>query len=200
MTTKGKLRDEQGAVLMTWIEPSYVPDSSGQHYPLAGSETNYGNMGQAYARLYDGLEANLSRKVSALEREKLALRRDLDWVMKKSISRMLVRVFRSEQFDHELVKVRIVFVERGRELGRQEACDLLMANQRLPGFDPNLPRKVKNIVRGFKKTRWVCMESLTSSPDLSSSLLRSVLDHGDSGAGEGLAVDLQHKVFKLYNK
>ncbi|GJX11829.1 hypothetical protein Tco_0201688 [Tanacetum coccineum] len=42
---------EQGAELMTEIELSYVPDSSGQHYPLAGSEMNYGNMGQAYGAM-----------------------------------------------------------------------------------------------------------------------------------------------------
>nr|GEW04575.1 hypothetical protein [Tanacetum cinerariifolium] len=85
-----------------------------------------------------GLEANLSRKVSALEREKLALRHDLDWVIKKSIPRMLARV----------------------------------VSRLIVGW-------------GFKKTKWECMESLTSSSDLSLSLLHSVLDRGDSGAGEG---------------
>ncbi|GKB12258.1 hypothetical protein Tco_0846181 [Tanacetum coccineum] len=108
-----------------------------------------------------GLEANLSRKVSVLEREKSALRRDLDWVMKKSLPRILAR------------------------LRRQKARELLMANQRLPDYDPNLPRKVKDIVRGLKRTRWECMESLISSSDLSLSLLCSVLECGDSGAGEG---------------
>nr|GEY19542.1 hypothetical protein [Tanacetum cinerariifolium] len=64
-----------------------------------------------------GLEANLSKKISALEQEKSTLKRDFDWVMKKAILRMLARVFQSDQFDRKLVKVQRVFVERGRELG-----------------------------------------------------------------------------------
>nr|GEY13423.1 defensin-like protein 19 [Tanacetum cinerariifolium] len=263
-----QVKEEQGVDMMTGIETSYVPSSSDQRYPLAGSEKNYGNTGQAceamsqtqdytaylnnmsgfnygnplsnegsseslafyqkkveeltnshhqtegmlamaqavngsmqnavnglhseneslkshysmsyasYSSIFGdlnrakGLEANLSRKVSALEREKSALRRDLDWVMKKAIPRMLAMVFRSEQFDRELVKVPKVFVEHGHELGRQEARELMMANQRLPDCDP-------------KKTRGECMESLTSFFDLSPSLPRSVLERGDSGAGEG---------------
>nr|GFB17817.1 hypothetical protein [Tanacetum cinerariifolium] len=249
-----QLKEEQGVDMMTGIKPSYVPSSSDQCYPLAGSEKNHGNTGQAYEAMSQtqdytaylnnmsgfnygnpkgmlamaqavngsqqnavnglnseneslksyysiscasyssifgnlnrakGLDANLSRKVSALEREKSALRRDLDWVMKKAIARMLATVFQSEQFDRELVKVPKVFVEHGHELGRQEALELMMANQRLSDCDPNLPRKVKDVIRGFKKTRWECMESLTSSSDLSPSLLRSVLECGDSGEGEG---------------
>nr|GEY19579.1 hypothetical protein [Tanacetum cinerariifolium] len=197
---KGQVKAEQGAKVMAEIELSYVPDSSGQHYPLAGSETNYGNMGQAYAAIsqtqyytpylnnmsrfnYDSplsnegsaeslaayqirvkeltnslnqteemlsmaqamnesmhnvvnglrsenesLNSHYSMKVSALEREKLAFRRDLDWVMKIAIPRILARVFRSKQFDCQMVKVQNVFVERGRKLGHQEARDLLMAN------------------------------------------------------------------------
>ncbi|GJR42502.1 hypothetical protein Tco_1310605 [Tanacetum coccineum] len=117
--------------------------------------------------------------------KKSALRHDLDWVMKKSILRMLARVFRGKQFDRELVKVQKVFIERGHELGRQEAHELLMANQRLSGCDPNLPRKVKDIFRGLNRTRWQCSESLISSSDLSPSLLRSVLERSDHGAGEG---------------
>ncbi|GJW12041.1 hypothetical protein Tco_1577868 [Tanacetum coccineum] len=253
---KGQVNAKQGAEMMTGIEPSYAPDSSGQHYPLVGPETNYGNMGQAYEAMGSaeslavyqkrveeptnflhqtkgmlamaqamngsmqnsvnglrfenerlkshysmscasyssifsdlnrakGLEANLSRKASALERENSTLRRDLDWVMKKAIPRMLSRVFRSEQFDRELVKVQKVFVKRGRELGRQEVRDLLMANQRLLGCDPNLPCKVKDVVIGLKKVKWECMETIVSSSDLSPNLIRSVLERGDSGAGEG---------------
>nr|GEV21024.1 hypothetical protein [Tanacetum cinerariifolium] len=227
---------EHGAEMMIEIQPSYVPDSIGQHYPLVGSKTKYRNMGQAYGAMSQmqdytaylnnmsglnygnplsnegsaellvvyqkrveeltnslhqtegiakGLEANLSRKVSALEREKSALRHDLDWVMKKAIPRMLARVFRGKQFDRELVKVQKVFVKRGRELGRQEALDLLMTNQCLLGYDPNLLHKVNDTVRGLKKLKWECMETIVSSFDLSSNLLRSVLERGDSGAGEG---------------
>nr|GEV98864.1 hypothetical protein [Tanacetum cinerariifolium] len=276
-----QVKAKHGAEMITEIQPSYALDSSGQQYPLVGSETNYGNMGQAYGAMSQtqdytaylnnmsglnygnplsnegsaeplavyqkmvenltsslhqtegmldmalamnrstqnavnglsskneslkshysmscasyssifgdlnrakGLEANLSRKVSALEREKLALRHDLDWVMKKSISKMLARVFRIEQFDRELVKVHKVFGERGRELGRQEARDLLMTDQRLPGCDPNLPHKVNDVVRGLKRVKWECMETIVSSSDLSPNFLRSVLERGDSGAGEG---------------
>ncbi|GJU16499.1 hypothetical protein Tco_1144465 [Tanacetum coccineum] len=60
----------------------------------------------------------------------------------------------SRKFDRELVKVQKVFIERDRELRHQEALELLMANQRLPGCDPNLPRKVKDIVSNLKRTRW----------------------------------------------
>ncbi|GKF43506.1 hypothetical protein Tco_0130058, partial [Tanacetum coccineum] len=86
-----------------------------------------------------------------VEHEKPTLRRDLDWVKKKAIPRMLAREFRSEPFDRELVKVQRVFVDHGRELGCQKAREILMASQRLPGCDPNLPRKVKDAVRGLKK-------------------------------------------------
>nr|GEX08901.1 putative ribonuclease H-like domain-containing protein [Tanacetum cinerariifolium] len=125
--------------------------------------------------------------------------------MKKAILRMLARVFRSEQFDREMVKVQKVFDKRRRELGSQEARDLLVTNQPLPGCDPYIPRTVKDIFRGFKKTKWECMESLTSSSDLSPSLLHSVLDHGDSVAGEGVFRSEQFdremvKVQKVFDK
>nr|GFC17422.1 hypothetical protein [Tanacetum cinerariifolium]GFC38249.1 hypothetical protein [Tanacetum cinerariifolium] len=42
---------EHGAKMMTRIQPSYAPNSSSQHYPLVGSETNYENMGQAYGAM-----------------------------------------------------------------------------------------------------------------------------------------------------
>nr|GEX30738.1 hypothetical protein [Tanacetum cinerariifolium] len=48
---KGQVNVEQCAEMMTRIEPSYAPNSSGQHYPLAGPETNYRNMGQAYGAM-----------------------------------------------------------------------------------------------------------------------------------------------------
>nr|GEW36914.1 hypothetical protein [Tanacetum cinerariifolium] len=157
-------------------------ESLKSHYSMSCASYSiiFGDLNRA-----KGLEANLSRKVSALEREKLALRHDLDWVMKKPISKMLVRVFRIEQFDRELVKVHKVFDERGRELGRQEARDIFMADQRLPGCDPNLPHKVNDVVRCLKKVKWECMETIVSSSDLSPNLLRSVSERGDSGAGEG---------------
>nr|GEV12222.1 hypothetical protein [Tanacetum cinerariifolium] len=118
-------------------------ESLKSHYSMSCASYNniFGDLNRA-----KGLEANLSRKVSALEREKSALRHDLDWVIKKSIPRMLARVFRSKQFDRELVKVQKVFVKRGRELGGQKACDLLMTNQCLLGCDPNLPHKVNDAV------------------------------------------------------
>nr|GEU39594.1 hypothetical protein [Tanacetum cinerariifolium] len=74
---------------------------------------------------------------------------------------------------------------RGRKLGHQEARDLLMANQRLPSFDPNLPCKVKDDVRGLKKVKWECMETIVSSLELSPNLLRCVLERSDNVAVEG---------------
>ncbi|GKE26711.1 hypothetical protein Tco_1442095 [Tanacetum coccineum] len=97
---------------------------------------------------------HLSKKVTMLEREKVGLRRDLEWVMRKAIPRMLAKVLRSEQFDNEILKVQKMFIARGRDLGRQVARDLLMSNQRLSAFDPDLPRKAKDVVRGLKKIKW----------------------------------------------
>nr|GEV97115.1 hypothetical protein [Tanacetum cinerariifolium] len=89
---KGQVNVEQCAEMMTRIEPSYAPNSSGQHYPLAGPETNYGNIGQAYGAMSQTQDYTMYLKnMSGLN---YALRRDLDWVMKKAILRMLSRVFR----------------------------------------------------------------------------------------------------------
>ncbi|GKA68877.1 hypothetical protein Tco_0768794 [Tanacetum coccineum] len=168
---------------------------------LAGSETNYGNMGQAYGAMSQTQDyTTYLNSMSGLNYEKSALRSDIDWVMKKAIPRMLARVFRSEQFNRELVKVHKVFIEGGRELGRQEAHDLLMANQRISGCDPNLPRKVKDVVKALNKVKWECMEIIVSSSDLSPNLLCSVLERVIVARVKGRAVDLQHKVFRLYNK
>ncbi|GJW63980.1 hypothetical protein Tco_0115864 [Tanacetum coccineum] len=131
------------------------------------------------------LEMNLSKKVTSLEREKVGLRRDLEWVMRKAIPRMLAKVLRSEQFDNEMMKVQKVLIYRGRDLGRQEARDLLMCNQRVSAFDLDLPRKAKDVVRGLKKIKWKFIKTILSSPDLSFNLLRGVLDRGDSSVGEG---------------
>nr|GEY75442.1 hypothetical protein [Tanacetum cinerariifolium] len=220
---RGQVNVEQCAEMMTRIEPSYAPNSSGQHYPLAGPETNYGNIGQAYGAMSQTQDYTMMEELTnslyqtegllamaqamnefmqnfvnglrfdneslkshySISCEKSVLRRDLDWVMKKAILRMLSRVFRSEQFDRELVKVQKVFVKHGHELGCQEARDLLMANQRLLGYDTNLPRKVKDVVIGLKKVKWECMETIASSSDLSPNLIHSMLERGDSGTGEG---------------
>ncbi|GKE41206.1 hypothetical protein Tco_1464611, partial [Tanacetum coccineum] len=45
---EGHVKAEQGADMMTEIEPSYVSGSSDQRYPLAHSKINYGNTGQVY--------------------------------------------------------------------------------------------------------------------------------------------------------
>ncbi|GJQ90461.1 retrovirus-related pol polyprotein from transposon TNT 1-94 [Tanacetum coccineum] len=45
--------------------------------------------------------------------------------------------------------------------------------------------KDKDVVRGLKKTKWECKETVLSYPDLSPNLLRGVLERGDSSAGEG---------------
>nr|GEW66756.1 hypothetical protein [Tanacetum cinerariifolium] len=89
-------------------------------------------------------------------------------VMRKAISGMLAKVLHNEPFDNEILKVQKVLFDRGRNLGRQEARDLLMSNQQLLTFDPDLPRKAKDVVRG-------------------------VLERGDSSAGEGRAVDVLFK-------
>ncbi|GKE59146.1 hypothetical protein Tco_1498331 [Tanacetum coccineum] len=101
------------------------------------------------------LETNLSKKVTSLEREKVGLRRDLEWVMRKAIPRMLAKVLRSEQFDNETMKVQKTFHAKLR------------------------------VVKGLKKIKWEFMEIVLSSPDLSLNLLRVVLDRGDSSVGEG---------------
>ncbi|GKE54247.1 hypothetical protein Tco_1489403 [Tanacetum coccineum] len=137
---------------------------------------------------YNNLFGDLTREKELetnLERKKVGLRRDLEWVMRKAIPRMLAKVLRSEQFDNEMLKVQKVLIDRGRNLGRQEARNLLMSNQRVLAFDPDLSHKTKDVVRGLKKIKWECMETVLSSPDLSPNLLRGVLDRGDSSVGEG---------------
>nr|GEW12554.1 hypothetical protein [Tanacetum cinerariifolium] len=103
---KVRVKAKQGFEAMIGIEPSYVHDSCARE-----------------------LEANLSKKVYLLERENMAFGRDLEWVMRKYITRILARVFRSEQFDYEMLKVKKELIERRPELGRQEASDLLVSNQ-----------------------------------------------------------------------
>ncbi|GJR57628.1 hypothetical protein Tco_1499790 [Tanacetum coccineum] len=63
------------------------------------------------------------------EREKVGLRSDLEWVMRKAISRMLAKVLRNEQFNNEMLKVQKVLTD-------------------------HLPRKAKDVVRGLKKIKW----------------------------------------------
>ncbi|GJQ92356.1 hypothetical protein Tco_0003495 [Tanacetum coccineum] len=170
---EGQVKAEQRADMMIGIELSYVPGSSDQRYPLVGAEMNYGNTGQAYGAI------SQTQDYTAFLNNMSGFNYDNPLSNKRSSN---------EEFDRELWKVQKVFVERGRELGRQEARELLMANQRLSGCDPNLPRKVKDIVRGLKRTRWECMESLISSFDLSPSLLCNVLERGDSSAGKGSSI------------
>ncbi|GJZ92918.1 hypothetical protein Tco_0664983 [Tanacetum coccineum] len=176
---KVQVKPDQGFEAMTGVEPSYVSDTEGmlaiEHVMNGSMQTtvnslrseneslkSYYSMSCAgYNNLFGDLtrskelEVNLSKKVTSLEREKVGLRRP--------------------ESDHD----------RGRDLGRQEARDLLMSNQRLLAFDPDLPRKAKDVVRGLKKTKWECTETVLSSPDLSPNLLRGVLERGDSSAGEG---------------
>ncbi|GJY43196.1 retrovirus-related pol polyprotein from transposon TNT 1-94 [Tanacetum coccineum] len=122
------------------------------------------------------LEVNLSKKVTLLERYKVGLKRDLEWVMRKAIPRMLAKVLRSEQFDNEMLKVQKVLIDRGRDLGRQEARGLLMSNQRLLAFDPDLPRKAKDVVKAPRmKGRVVGMLSKDLSSKLSDLGLRTAL-------------------------
>ncbi|GKB66438.1 hypothetical protein Tco_0927850 [Tanacetum coccineum] len=139
------------------------------------------------------LEVNLSKKFTSLEQGKVGLRRDLEWVMRKAIPRMLAKVLCSEQFDNEMLKVQKVLINHGRDLGRQEARDLLMSNQRIMTFDPDLPRKAKDVVRGLKKIKWECMKTVLSSPVLYPNLLHGVLERGDSFAGNGRAADVLSK-------
>ncbi|GJR24183.1 hypothetical protein Tco_0972710 [Tanacetum coccineum] len=63
------------------------------------------------------------------EQEKVGLRSDLEWVMRKAISRMLAKVLRNEQFNNEMLKVQKVLTD-------------------------HLPRKTKDVVRGLKKIKW----------------------------------------------
>nr|GEV98865.1 hypothetical protein [Tanacetum cinerariifolium] len=73
------------------------------------------------------LEVNLSKKFNSLEREKIGLRRDLEWVMRKAIPRMLAKVLRSEQFDNEMLKV------------QKECMETVLSS---PDLSPNLLRGV----------------------------------------------------------
>nr|GEU31290.1 putative reverse transcriptase domain-containing protein [Tanacetum cinerariifolium] len=82
--------------------------------------------------------------------------------------------------------VQKVLIDHGRELERQEARDLLMANQDFHLLILIFRVKLKDVVRGLKKVKWECMETIVSCPDLSPNLIRSVLERGDSVAGEGL--------------
>ncbi|GJX03071.1 hypothetical protein Tco_0188987 [Tanacetum coccineum] len=163
--------------------PIDVPQINPAQLPFQ-RELIYNNLFGDLTRVKE-LETNLPKKVTLLERKKVGLRCDLEWVMRKAIPRMLTKVLRSEQFDNEMLKVQKVLIDHGRDLGRQEARNLLMSNQRVSAFDPDLSRKTKDVVRGLKKIKWEYMETILSSPGLSPNLLRGVLDRGDSSMGEG---------------
>ncbi|GJR58817.1 hypothetical protein Tco_1500979 [Tanacetum coccineum] len=157
-------------------------------YPIDVPQINPAQLPLQRELIYNNLFGDLTRVKELetnLELKKVGLRRDLEWVMRKAIPRMLTKVLRSEQFDNEMLKVQKVLLDRGRDLGRQKDRNLLMSNQRVLAFDPNLSRKTKDVVRGLKKIKWECMETVLSSPDLSPNLLRGVLDRGDSSVGEG---------------
>ncbi|GJY58240.1 hypothetical protein Tco_0458132 [Tanacetum coccineum] len=106
--------------------PNDVPQFNPTQLPFNESS---GGSSAYYQRRAKELQVNLSKKVTSLEREKVGLRRDLEWVMQKAILRMLAKFLPSEQFDNEMLKVQKVFIDRRCDLGHQEARDLLMSNQ-----------------------------------------------------------------------
>nr|GEV04905.1 hypothetical protein [Tanacetum cinerariifolium] len=55
--------------------------------------------------------------MSCAEQDKVRLRRDLEWVTQKAIPRMLAKVLRNEQFDDDMLKVQMVLIDRGHDLG-----------------------------------------------------------------------------------
>ncbi|GJU61796.1 gag-pol polyprotein [Tanacetum coccineum] len=103
----------------------YENESLKSYYSM--SCAGYNNLFEDLTKAKE-LEVNLSKKVTSLKQEKVGLRHDLEWVMRKVMHMMLAKVFRSEQFENEMLKVQKVLIDWGRDLGRQEARDRLMSN------------------------------------------------------------------------
>ncbi|PWA46105.1 hypothetical protein CTI12_AA437930 [Artemisia annua] len=109
--------------------------------------------------------SDLANMMASLQREKESLVYEMVWVMREAIPQV-VR------------KVRTVLVDQGRELGRRELRDLSLATPSVEDRiepDPIMLEERERAMAGLKKHDWDCVIELINLPELSTSLLRFVL-------------------------
>ncbi|GKC73002.1 hypothetical protein Tco_1118885, partial [Tanacetum coccineum] len=92
-------------------------------YELNDMKGKYTSARSSYTHVAEALEKSRQQETSMgnmvllFSDENERMKQELMWVMREAIPRMLMRVLRSEEFDLEMMKVRDVIIEQGRELG-----------------------------------------------------------------------------------
>ncbi|GJU96076.1 hypothetical protein Tco_1320832 [Tanacetum coccineum] len=164
-------------------------------YELNDMKGKYTSACSSYTHVAEELEKSRQQETSMgnmvllFSDENERMKQELMWVMREAIPRMLMRVLRSKEFDLEMMKVRDVIIEQGRELGRKEAQGPSLSMAADGGFadlDPSMMEKIAHVVAGLKKETWAYTDTIIKAPKLSYALLRYVLRHGGSGQGSSV--------------